>query len=239
MGATCKSGQYLYNGTCTVCNSGAGPYYCPGDDTRHACPTTDTDYDALTGWTMTYRQEGTWALLGANTDRHCRSGNRFIDTYGNSILTEFPFNGENYWGTSGDYIYYYKAGPGMYLSEYRSTSGDKLYRYAKQCTNAPAHAHYTGPGTPDAPDGSVMDANDCPWVCDDGYGRIGNVCHSLCTAGITTIHAGDVVATLWATRHTTPALVVRTAGGMCYANLIIGTGAGIRVIVGDKTYRVE
>lgn len=42
----CAAGYYLNDsGECAACNPNAEPVYCPGDDLRHPCPTTDTDYN--------------------------------------------------------------------------------------------------------------------------------------------------------------------------------------------------
>ena len=41
--ATCSAGYYLNNGVCTTCSTDG--YYCPGDDTRHACPDAPIDFN--------------------------------------------------------------------------------------------------------------------------------------------------------------------------------------------------
>ena len=45
------------------------------------------------------------------------------------------------------------------------------------------NAHYTGAGTPDSADGTIVDANDCPWECDAGYYNDNGGTCTLCPAG--------------------------------------------------------
>ncbi len=237
--AICAAGYYLNNGSCSNCSPGYEPYYCPGDDVRHPCPTTDTDYNQF-GYTFFDGSEANWASPQNNSSIfNCAGSLYFRDSDGNSFLLEVSWNGENYWSDDQTRYLWYDAGWGFYLSGYRNESWKKWYHNVRPCTNAPAHAHYTGPGTPDAPDGSITDANDCPWECDAGYGRVGDVCQPLCTAGVTQIHAGTNTAPLFPVKYTTPTLVIRTPGGICYGNLTAGHGTGIHVTVGGTTYRME
>lgn len=237
--ATCSSGYYLDGDTCRVCAPSAGSFYCPGDDMRYPCPTTNTDYNQF-GYTLIDGSEAFWASPETNSvPGNCVGSLYFVDSYGNAFLLESPWNGENYWSDDKDTYLWYYAAPGFYLSNYRSESWEKWYRAVKPCTNAPAYAHYTAPGTADAPDGSVTDANDCPWACDDGYGRVGNVCQPLCTAGLTQIHAGSATVPLFPVKYTSPTLVVHTDGGLCYGNLWPGTGLGINIRITDTTYHLE
>ncbi len=234
-GATCAEKFYLENGACTPCNTyRPDPEYCPGDDRRYLCPTTDTDYNALTGYTFIYGYEASYSH--GTFPEYCYSGMHFRDPYGNETLIECPWNGQNY---LCDRRLWYIAGTGWYLADFDFKSSYNWYSAVKPCTNAPSHAHYIGPGTPDAPDGSVTDANDCPWACDDGYGRVGETCKPLCTAGVTKIHVGAAVAPLFPVKYTTPSLVVRTAGGLCYGNLTPGNGPGINIRIGDTTYHLS
>jgi len=224
--AQCAAGYYLQDGECKECNPGDRPFYCPGDDIRHPCPTTNTDYEKLTGWVWISGPEVNWAN-GFPTNslaKNCHSGFHFKDEYGNKTLIECPFNGENYWC---DRRLWYFAAPGFYLANYRGTTNRDWYSFVRECTNRPTNAHYTGPGTPDAPDGSVRDANDCPWECDAGYGKTaGGECVPLCNAGVTKIHAGGAHVPLFNERHTAPALVVGYAGRVCYADLVTGYATG-------------
>ncbi len=234
--ATCAKGYYLDNGTCQQCNPNNEPYYCPGDDIRHLCPRTDTNYEKY-GYTFIKGAEVSWASSPtARNSNACICDIYFRDAYGNEFLLENAFNGTDYWG---DRRLWYKAAPGYYLSSYNWSSGHDWYNALKECTNAPAHAHYPGPGTPDEPRaGGATDANDCPWACDDGYGRVGDACQPLCATGITHLHAGTVSVPLFRDKNTSPALVVRTAGGVCYGNLTPGTGTGINITVAGTNYHL-
>ncbi len=238
--ATCDPGYYMESGSCTKCKTG---FYCPGDDTAHTCPTDTTDWRKIfSNLGHTVQEFGktkymSWCInCPISAPQHCVVGFDATTTTG-VVYVEQPFTGTDY-HLNNDF-YWYMAKDGYYLSPYRSTSSRVWYRGTKSCTNAPAHAHYTGPGTPDAPDGSVLDANDCPWECDDGFGRVGDECKPLCNAGITHIHAGTTTAPLFPVKYTTPTLVIRTLGGICYGNLTPGNGNGVNVTVAGTTYRME
>jgi len=233
--AQCAAGYYLDSGACKECNPGYQAFYCPGDDTRHPCPVTNTDYEKLSGWKKIKGDESWWAALNGVSAGYCYGDMDFQDANGNIVLIECSFNGENYWC---DRRLWYVAGPGFYLSNYVFSSSDAFYSSVRECTNRPANAHYTGPGTPDAPDGSVRDANDCPWECDAGYGKTaGGECVPLCNAGVTKIHAGGAHVPLFNERHTAPALVVGYAGRICYADLITGYATGaININIGGVIY---
>ncbi len=232
--ATCKPGYYLENGECKECSPNHEPFYCPGDDTRHPCPTTNTDYEKLSGWTKTSGREATYAYTNAN-GRACYGYMDFKDSYGNQVVVECPFNGENYWC---DKRLWYAAGPGFYLSDYSWTSSADWYSYIRECTNAPTNAHYTGAGTPDAKDGSVIDANDCPWACDTGFGRSASgECLPLCSGGATIIRANSVSAPLFNEKHTSPALAVGLGDRVCYADLVLGSARpAINISYGGQIY---
>ena len=237
--ATCDPGYYLKDGECQLCNPNLEAVYCPGDNEQHACPTTNTDYAAFSGWTVLSGHEAKWANIKSRSIQDCRSSFYFQDPAGNQILTEFPFDGVRYWG-SDNYIYYYQAGDGYYLAPYRQTDHERdWYGGAKPCTNAPTHAHYTGPGTPDSADGRIVDANDCPWACDAGYRQVDDTCQPLCATGIASLHAGGTAVPLFGTRPSEPALVVQTAGGVCYGNLTPGRGTGINITVNGATYHLQ
>ncbi len=245
MGATCPVGDYLENGSCTRCTSG---YYCPNENTKIPCPTDTTDWNAqinAMGFQIILIEGNpppmSWAWddsgdVGASTPNHCYTGLMLLTNAGR-VYIEKNFNGTDYYQPP-PYLWY-EAAAGYYLSVYNTQSWKTWYNNVRPCTNAPANAHYTGPGTPDSADGSIIDANDCPWECDAGYGRIGDVCQPLCAAGVTKIHVGGYTAPLWATRYTSPTLVIRTADGICYGNLTAGTGNGVNVTVAGTTYHME
>lgn len=162
----------------------------------------------------------------------------FIDEHGNGFLLENQFNGTNYWGTRR---LWRNAGSGYYLSSYWWSSGEDWYHGVKPCTNAPEYAHYTGPGTPDAKNGSVVDANDCPWECDDGYSLHDDACVPLCGAGVRYIKTGGgLVFNLYPVAYSSPALAVRNSGTVCYGVLTDGTAVdAININIGGQVYHVE
>ncbi len=81
--------------------------------------------------------------------------------------------------------------------------------------------------------------SNCPWECDDGYGRVDDRCVPLCTTGVTHLRAGTAIAPLFPVKYTSPALVMRTSGGTCYGNLTPGNGSGINITIAGTTYHME
>lgn len=243
--ATCSAGNYLNNGTCTPCLTQA--FYCPGDDTRHPCPTTDTDYSDLSGYRDVTREyalyvfgssvpttgEWTWTAgsgSGAQSAYSCRGRILYMNDDGNAFFTESSWNGTNYYSsgaiTSGMASFWFYAADGYYLSRWTQVwSRANLYHAVKACTNAPTNAHYTGPGTPDSQDGTIVNANDCPWECDAGYGRHGNECLPLCTAGITQLKTSTGISlNVYLNKTSTPAINIGYNNTVCYVNLEPGAG---------------
>lgn len=232
--AVCGAGYYLENGECKLCNPGNEPFYCPGDDIRYACPSTDTDYEKLSGWKYLNGLEVAWAGKGTASPNFCYSGFRFRDSYGNQVLIECPFNGENYWC---DRRLWYVAANGFYMADYSFTSSYDWYSTLRKCSNAPENAQYTGPGTPDAPDGSVIDANDCPWECQDGYGNHNGECVPLCDVGVRTMNTSDGIKfNLYPVRYSTPAIVIKYSDIKCYGVLTPGAAKNsINIQMNDGT----
>ncbi len=239
--ATCDAGYYLNeNSECTICNSkNVGFHYCPGDDTQHECPPNNLDFaDKLpTGWVIEnpLGYDGDWSRSAATTVYDCHS-NYFINTPTGALLKECGWNKTDYWCDSE---LWYFAADGYYLSRYHWHSSRDWYHAVKQCTNAPENATYTGPGTPDSVDSTIVDANDCPWACSDGFGRTAtDTCMPLCTAGITTLNTSTGVrAPLFAAANTSPALHIRNNVGTCHADLILGTAdKAIHIRYNGQTY---
>ncbi|MDE6571407.1 MAG: hypothetical protein K2L95_04305 [Alphaproteobacteria bacterium] len=230
----CDAGYYL-NGDnqCVTCNQNYEPVYCPGDDARHPCPTTNTDYNQF-GYIYLRGTENAWAAKGATSQYACKCDIWFRDTYGNMFLLENGFNGDNYWGPRR--LWYY-AVPGYYLSGYSWTSAEVWYNGVRACTNAPENAHYTAAGTPDAPNGSIVNANDCPWACDDGYGRSGEECVPLCRGGIDKIISNGNSFNIYADVHTSPSLRIGYGGHVCHVNLSPGRAVNaINIEYAGKTF---
>ena len=133
------------------------------------------------------------------------------------------------------YIRYTHARSGYYLVN----PNDGMWVDAVACTNAPTNAHYTGAGTPDSADGTIVNANDCPWKCDAGYGcTAANTCEPLCTAGITKLNTSNGLSyNIYATRQTTPALNLWRNNTICYVNLTHGTATNaINIQHGNAVY---
>ena len=87
----------------------------------------------------------------------------------------------------------------------------------QSCVGLPANAHWTGNG---------INANNCPWECDVGYGRTSNnTCEQLCTAGVTGLHTSTgLVFNLYANRQTQPSIYIQpdNSNTVCYVNLAPG-----------------
>ena len=188
--ATCSAGYYLNNGQCADCLDN---HYCPGNDTMYECPAityTDQQIKQLIedrGYTVqsfgSAQLMTLWARIGRENISidHCLiivTGIRV--TQGDIYVMSFGYS-----SSTGNYtrfanMFYDRANPGYYLSN-AYTSG--LWWGVKACTNPhPANSHYSGAGTPDSLDGTIVDANDCPWACDDGYYDNNGTC-TLCPAG--------------------------------------------------------
>lgn len=237
--ATCGPGYYLNDGECKVCSPYG--YYCPGDDSMIRCPEDTTDWIAVytsKGYTVyNITEPHLWSTSkpsGNINDCHTRV---YVTVTGGTFHIEPGFDGTKY-RTSSIQLWV-RASTGYYLSPYDFTTWDTWYKGVKACTNAPENAHYTGSGTPDAPDGSVTNANDCPWECDTGYGKNANdECLPLCAGGATKFHAGAHTFNLWRDRYTAPSLNIELpSGDVCYINLMPGLASGtINVSVRDATY---
>ena len=188
--ADCGAGYWMNGTTCELCERTENPaYYCPGDGTRHQCPVDTPEmiemYEQLTGGRYILAG-GYWTPASASlitNEKQCVHSIR-IETSAGRYYRDGYFDGEKYWAP-GNSPLWYVAFAGHYLSGWLYLSTNHWYSGVKECTNAPANAHYTGPGTPDEPvAGGKKDYNDCPWACDDGYKRNGNECVvAICTVG--------------------------------------------------------
>ena len=247
--ANCPASFYLNpNKECKYCEGG---YYCPGDDIRYECPKDkwsgkyqqffdDTFISFLeikildSGWSQfVFVYNGREYYERESIDRCVRLAHFYTKNYSclslvayDPIKQEYPVKCTNY----------YEAGPGYYLSPYLADFDSSYMGYTgvKPCTNAPANAHYTGPGTPDSEyiddpyiddpyidipddmiDGTIKDANDCPWECDAGYGHTSDDrCLPLCRIGDTAMNGINI----YAEKHTKYAMAVPRNGGVCWIN---------------------
>lgn len=165
----CEPGYYLKNGVCTACTN--GPYYC-NNNIRHDCPEyVDGSLDDLLpdGAAVTkIRKVPSWPpSVGAVDVRTCRIYVYFSTPQGDGLGLSFWWNGERYYQSSSVF-YWLSANVGYYLGNQVTAHGLLLYTSVQPCTNGADNSYYTGPGSPDS--------NDCPWICNDGYYRVGDTC---------------------------------------------------------------
>jgi len=123
-----------------------------------------------------------------------------------------------------------------------------IYNGCNACTNAPTNAHYTNHGG-DWYFGGQNDGipNNCLWACNTGFARVSvdtnpvnDICVPVCAGGVTRLRAGAHSIPLTAQRHTSPAIHVRTGGGVCYAPLVQGRRTGsLNVNVDGTIYHVR
>lgn len=236
--ATCDAGYYLLDNKCVACGHG---YYCNNDE-RHACPINNANFTEINDGSI-IRLDAPYTKGGTTTApaiTYC-IGQIVAQNPSGKYKAECPWNGINYYDSCNGAFLWYEAYPGYYLSDYNFKSSAYWYRKVKACTNAPEYAHYTGAGTPDAPDGSIIDANDCPWECDDGYGLHGNECVPLCGAGIQYIKTGGGLQfNLYPVAYSSPALAIKYNNTICYGVLSAGASQNtININLSGKIYHVE
>ncbi len=226
---TCDPGYYLENGTCHDCGVG---YYCTGGTAnRLACidlvpenvPQPDSYLSLSNGSWSDYNH----AIKSTDCTCYWYFNDEGRETYMNQRPCEYGPGGNNY-------TYFYWCRTGYYATN--PLGWGDWYTNCAPCDNGPAHSHYTSYSTP-----SVMYAveSNCPWECDDGYGRVDDRCEPLCATGITHLHVGAASVPLFPVKYTTPAIVVQTTGGVCYGNLTPGNGTGINITVNSTTYHME
>ena len=216
----CDPGYYDVNGTCTVCTSG---YYCPGDDIQYQCPSGQDFCDAATAAELDFVRIScevrSWSSNGGPGAliEHCRARPKITTNCGQyyySVLYDtanqsYPFNSNlvKYWDNVQTTV-------GHYLT---NRYADIIYYNCNSCTNAPANAHYTDAGIPDV--------GDCPWACDDGFGKTDDdQCLELYTAGISQLHVDDVTFNIYANKRTSPSLHVKYNDIICYVPIVQGVG---------------
>lgn len=182
----CLPGYYLDGDECPQC--GNESVYCV-DNVRYECPQyVPGSLDSFLPTGHTVINVDVINALGRpiqNTINDCSleairisapQGNYEIkwsrwkdDSYNASIVT-----GTKYW---------YSANPGYYLSVAYSVNGILFYLNINQCTNGAANSYYTGAGS--------IGGNDCPWICNDGYYRDGDVC-LVCPDGMECVGGGII-----------------------------------------------
>ena len=232
---TCPAGKYINaDNECVNCNVVVqDAHWCPGNGERKPCPNPDINYQKYVpdDHTWVVGRGWPWAPINATKESQCHK-DTYFNTVGGQYFVGCDYNGYDYWC---DDVFYQYVNVGYYLANWkRVVNGTHLYYTVKACTNAPAHSHYTGSGTPDDPDGAFRDKNDCPWECDCGYERAGDECVAApaCTAGFTTLRSDTgVIAKLYAAQMSWPAIVVSYNGKNCYACLESG--------VSDNAFNLE
>ncbi len=252
MGATCNPGYYLNNGECTKCLAG---YYCPGDDSQKICvPVGDstalysdagaTECKKCPAQAFDETHHSHYWYWSENGIHAGIAGCRKEWGYGDFRFS-CAYNTNGYAPIAGKNMcmVWVKSCPGGYYCDgcgYNTTTQEAYYWTDSHTQAASFQCQAVGFGFY-SPDNDPITRTQCP----DGTSTFTktsvsvDACQPLCAAGITKIRANNTVAPLWATRHTTPALIVRTAGGVCYGNLTPGSGTGINVTVAGTTYRVE
>lgn len=233
---SCGPGYYYNaNNECVACQSN---HYCTGDGIMRPCP--EFTYDNITDLYSMVIGYNVHSIASAGvvtgvayvgyqmTDiEHCLV--LFSDVeVDEGVMSEYRLY---YSTTTNEYsnarpMYWTHANPGYYLSPAVSWSPAAIWYGAKACTNShPANSHYSGPGTPDSKDGTIVNANDCPWECDAGYGRHGNECLPLCTAGITQLKTSTGISlNVYLNKTSTPAINIGYNNTVCYVNLEPGAG---------------
>lgn len=239
--AMCGAGYYLADDdTCKICNISQGPphasSYCPGDDMRYPCPDISISVNDVSDAIAIYA--GPWLTLGSLTvsaPEQCNISVHIETVSGIYSLTCQWQNGSYYKDCdTTNSKWYYSAKSGYYLSRWAFTNSNGVwYLGTKSCTNAPLNATYTGSGTPDSPDGAVVDANDCPRKCNAGYGRtVNNTCLPLCTLGFTSLRTTTgIVVPVFTQKNTSPSLHFVKDGNVCYVDLVPGETTGAIHIV--------
>ena len=250
--AVCDAGYYLdENGRCTVCWHN---HYCIGDDIMRDCPVItysandikdllrNNGYDA-TSFSAFELQSGWFFTQDTLTNiEKC-----ILRVSGIKVVQgEIDTLGFFYSTLANNYVrkrsgtYWKSANTGYYLTGVHASG--TLWYNVKPCTNPyPDFSHYSGPGTPDSADGTIVDANDCPWECDAGYGRTKNdTCEPLCDAGITKLNTSNGLSyNIYAERHTTPSINLLRNNMVCYINLESGSATNaINIQHGNTVYHV-
>ncbi len=162
----CDAGRYLKDDTtCVACGE---KYYCPGDNSRISCeeaiPDEDKDVQhTIYEWTHNSEKTQpeqclcTWYLSDERRATYC--------------MVTACYQGVPEPGSDTEYLLYHNCRVGYYAIGPKNYNN--WYSDCAACTNGPANSHYTSYSTP-----SVIYAveSNCPWECDDGYVRDGDIC---------------------------------------------------------------
>ena len=218
--ATCDAGYYFNDGACLDCGDG---YYCPDGTNRIACSSTINYANTTPDYVLVRSFKDAFSWDWSDTIHAANQNDCFCDfQYHDDTANFYFYQGPCYRGPNGHpYRYYYNCRSGYYAAD--PLGSGNWYTSCQPCTNKPANSHYTSYSTP-----STMYAveNNCPWACDNGYGRTSNnTCEQLCTAGVTGLHTSTgLVFNLYANKQTSPAIHIMPDGTntICYTSLAPG-----------------
>ena len=131
--ATCNAGYYLENGVCVGCDRVGD--YCPGDDSKYACPDSQiissNDIDIVSTRILSW---GCGSNNATGLDCCVKTGN-WTSNGGYGYYSRYYNQSSNAY-TGGLTLYTY-AYTGYYMSRAYSDS-DGYWYDVKPCTNAPA-----------------------------------------------------------------------------------------------------
>lgn len=226
---TCAVGSYLSaDGKCTACENG---YYCLGDNTHIACSNTLPTGSSQPSQVYTLLDGFSYARSYGRSSSDCYCRWDFFsedETYHNSFIVNVCFMGP----ATQSRVEENDCNTGYYATGYYSGN----YTKCKPCNNAPENAAYIGYGSASH---TELTVTNCPWVCNDGYGRTADdTCAQLCTAGFTTLRTSiDIVVPVFHDKHTSPAIHIKHSDTICYADLVPGTTTNaIHVNYNGQTY---
>ncbi len=162
----CDAGYWLDDDdVCAICTSG---YYCPGDNTRISCETAILEEDGIPRPSV-YTDSTTSGFKNSSRCL-CR-----WDNLSDERRAKYTVINECYLGVQNEktYLNYDWCRVGYYAI--RPKNFGNWYYDCAACYNGPPNSHYTSYSTP-----SMMYAveSNCPWECDAGYVRDGDVCVS-------------------------------------------------------------
>ncbi len=226
----CAAGAYLSGAECLVCPD---KYYCPGDNTQIDCRTTiraqdpvpDAIYSLIDGWHYGHSH----AYQPGNC--YCEWNLRCDDGSCKTYIAYRPCID----GPGDDMrLTPEKCSDGYYATNYIIGAG--AYERCVPCTGLPENATFTSYGTPD---GNYENGDNCPWRCNDGWGRAADgTCGALCSAGVTYLRTSTGVSVpLFSVRNTSPSINIEVDNNRCYIDLVPGGATNaINVRFNGQTY---
>lgn len=167
----CAIGGYMVNGVCTRCLGGC---FCHGDNTMVSCLYT-VPADALEGLSSYYTLP--WGSSWLRDSGRNAGGCYCVWS---SKCPDGSCNRQDIINVC--YLGQYSS-PRILYPEWCNTG---YYTVCKSCTGLPENATFTGYGE---------NGDNCPWRCNDGYGRTSvNTCAALCSASFKHIHTSTGLA---------------------------------------------